>query len=69
MDQYIVLNYEDLDSQASLTDVSYLDLEQHLQLARSSQGNCVYFRRYSSWHWIIISDKLPVDWVMALVLA
>lgn len=69
VEEYLVLEYSELDRQASQLDIDYFELEKQLQQATSAQGKCVYFRRYTSWHWIIISDKLPIDWVMALVLA
>lgn len=69
MDQYLVLKYEDLETQSRILDLPYLELERQLDQATSTGGFCVYFRRYTSWQWIIISEKVPVDWLMALVLA
>ncbi len=66
--EYLVLNYSDLDRQRSVLDIEYSVLEKQLRDAVSQHGACVYFRRYADWHWIVISDKLPVDWVMALIL-
>jgi hypothetical protein len=66
---YIVLKYEDLDSQASMLDIPYHELESQMREAHKLDGQCVYFKRYESWYWLIIHNALPVDWVMALVLA
>lgn len=66
---YFVLNYEDLDSQASKLDIPYSILEAQFEQAKVMNGQFVFFRKYELWHWVIVDNRIPIDWFMALVLA